>query len=150
MAPRVHGLVLRVLRDEHRAEEVTQEVFLQIWQNADRFDPQRSSALSWVLMLAHRRAVDHVRCSAASRRRDQSDFERSTQTPRDVTVESVETAHDAHLVRAGLATLSPAQRQALELAYFGGHTHSEVSRLMRTPSAPPRRGFGKASSSSAR
>ena len=69
-AARVHGLVLRVIRDPAQAEEVTQETFLEAWRIASRFDPDRGSALSWLLTLAHRRAVDRVRSAEAASRRD--------------------------------------------------------------------------------
>ncbi len=132
-ASRVHGLVLRVLRDVHQAEEVTQEVFVEIWQSAGRFDPARGSAYSWMLTLAHRRAVDRVRQSEAGRRRDREHVERTHETPYDETAHSALASLDAQIVRNALATLLPPQREALELAYFGGHSHAEVSRLTRVP-----------------
>ena len=87
LGARVHGLAARVLRDPHQAEEVTQEVFLQVWQTADRFDPARGSARSWVLTLAHRRAVDRVRSSEAMRLRDAKDVWLNTDTPWDQTAD---------------------------------------------------------------
>ncbi len=132
-ASRVYGVVLRVLRDAHQAEEVTQEVYLQLWQNAQRFDPDRGSALSWVMTLAHRRAVDRVRSSAGVRRRDTEHVERNHEAPYDETAASALASLDAQRVRVALATLAPAQREALELAYFGGHTHAEVSALTKVP-----------------
>jgi RNA polymerase sigma-70 factor (ECF subfamily) len=133
LAPRVYGLVLRILRDAHQSEEVTQDVFLQVWETSNRFDPTRGSALSWVMTLAHRRAVDRVRSAEAARRRDVSDAERSLRTPFDETAESAHASLEAVRVRAALAELSPTQRQALELAYFGGHTHHEVAELLHIP-----------------
>lgn len=133
VAPRIYGLVLRILRDVHQSEEVTQEVFLQLWQTSNRFDPARGSALSWVMTVAHRRAVDRVRSTEAWRRRDTADAERSLRTPFDQTAEAAHASLEAQTVRTALATLSPNQRQALELAYFGGHTHREVSRLLQIP-----------------
>ena len=133
VASRVYGLVLRILRDVHQSEEVTQEVFLQIWETSNRFDPARGSALSWVMTIAHRRAVDRVRSSEAQRRRDITDAERSVRTPFDQTSEAAHSSLDAAQVRGALATLSPARRRALELAYLGGHTHLEVSQLLQIP-----------------
>ncbi|MEO5652666.1 MAG: ECF RNA polymerase sigma factor SigK [Marmoricola sp.] len=133
LAPRVYGLVQRVLQDVHQSEEVTQEVFLEIWQTSSRFDPSRGSAPSWVLTLAHRRAVDRVRSAQASRRRDTTDVERSRATPIDETATAAHASLDAQEVRAALSTLPDFQRLAVELAYFGGHTHSEVSRLTQVP-----------------
>ncbi|WP_201930857.1 ECF RNA polymerase sigma factor SigK [Nocardioides donggukensis] len=133
LAPRLHGLVLRILRDEHQAEEVTQEVFLEIWQTCHRFDPDRGTALSWLMTLAHHRAVDRVRGSEARRRRDTRDAERSRPAAFDQTAETAHATIDAQSVHAALARLSPVQREALELAYFGGYTHTEVSRLLELP-----------------
>jgi RNA polymerase sigma-70 factor (ECF subfamily) len=133
LAPRVYGLVVRILRDAHQSEEVTQDVFLQVWETSTRFDPTRGSALSWVMTLAHRRAVDRVRSAAAARRRDVSDAERSLRTPFDETAETAHSSLEGARVRAALADLSTTQRQALELAYFGGHTHHEVSELLHIP-----------------
>ncbi len=133
VAPRVYGLVLRVIGDVHQSEEVSQEVFLQIWQTCDRFDPARGSALSWVMTIAHRRAVDRVRSSEASRRRDQAEVELGRPAPFDQTTATAEASHEAQRVRKAMAALSPAQRQALELAYFGGHTHREISQLLQVP-----------------
>ncbi|MEP6815117.1 MAG: ECF RNA polymerase sigma factor SigK [Marmoricola sp.] len=133
VAPRVYGLVLRILRDVHQSEEVTQEVFLQLWETSNRFDPTRGSALSWIMTIAHRRAVDRVRATEAGRRRDTSEADRTLKTPFDQTAETAHASLEATMVRVALATLSPTQRQALELAYFGGHTRTEVSRLLQIP-----------------
>lgn len=133
MAPRVYGLVLRLLVDVHQAEEVTQEVFLEAWQRAGRFDPARGSASSWLLSLAHHKAVDRVRATDASRRRDHTHAERTVRAPYDETAADAHAALDAATIRTALAALSPGQRQALELAYFGGHTYNEVSRLLQIP-----------------
>jgi RNA polymerase sigma-70 factor (ECF subfamily) len=133
VAPRVYGLVHRILRDVHQSEEVTQEVFLQLWATSNRFDPSRGSALSWVMTIAHRRAVDRVRSSEAERRRDLTDAERSIRTSFDQTAEAAHSSLEATEVRDALATLSPTQRRALELAYLGGYTHREVSELLQIP-----------------
>lgn len=129
-ARRVHSVVLRVIQDHAMAEEVTQEVFLEIWRTAARFDPERGRALTWILTVAHRRAVDRVRSVAAARRREAT---YQVDIPYDVTVERVEEAERATLVRRALASLSDVQRGALELAYFGGHTHAEVAELLGLP-----------------
>ena len=132
-APRVYGLVLRILRDAHQSEEVTQEVFLHVWETSNLFDPARGSALSWIMTMAHRRAVDRVRAAEAQRRRDLSDAARSLRTPFDQTAEAAHSSFEATRVRDALATLSPLQRETLELAYFGGHTHLEVAQLLQIP-----------------
>ena len=133
VAPRVYGLVLRILKDAHQSEEVTQEVLLQLWRTSARFDPERGSALAWVLTLAHRRAVERVRASASQRRRDTAHAERRVRTPFDETAAAAHASSEAQTVQAALTALSPLQRQAIELAYYGGHTYSEVSRLMQVP-----------------
>ncbi len=133
VAPRVYGLVLRILGDAHQSEEVTREVFLQLWETSNRFDPSQGSALSWVMTLAHRCAVDRVRSTGSWRPRAANDTGHSPKAPFDQTSEATRASLEVTLVRAALATLSRPQRQALELAYFGGHTHSEVSRLLAIP-----------------
>lgn len=134
LSPRVHGLTWRVLRDAHLAEEVTQEVFLQVWQNSGAFDPARGSALAWVMTLAHRRAVDRVRSHGAGRRRDAAHAEdESRLMPYDETATRALASIEAESVRAALADLTVAQRRALELAYFDGYTHLEISSLMECP-----------------
>lgn len=133
VAPRLYGLVLRILRNPHQSEEVTQEVFLEIWQTSHRFDPERGSALGWLCTVAHHRAVDRVRHSEASRRRDAAEVAHSHAAPFDETATAVHTSLEAAELRAALATLSPLQREALGLAYFDGFTHSEVSRLLHLP-----------------
>ena len=133
MSPRVYGTALKVLREPIHAEEVVQEVFLQVWTEAGRYEAARGRARSWVMTLAHRRAVDRVRSSQAGRRREATYFRELVTDPRDDTQAVVQAGADAELVRSALATLSSPQRQAIELAYFGGHTHREVAGLMQAP-----------------
>jgi RNA polymerase sigma-70 factor, ECF subfamily len=132
-ARRVHGLVLRVVRDRAQAEEVTQEVYLQAWRTSSRYDEQKGSALSWLMTLAHRRAVDRVRAAEAASRQDTSYHQRSQVVPHDTTAEAAETSIEAHRVRTALGELTGVQRQALELAYFGGYTHTEVATMLDLP-----------------
>ncbi len=133
LAARVHGTAHRVLRDPRQAEEVVQEVFLQVWQGAARYEAPRGSARAWVMTLAHRRAVDRVRSSESSRRRD-TDFVRDApDVSGDDTATQALARLEAQSVRAALGDLTPPQRQAIELAYFGGHTYREVAALMHSP-----------------
>jgi RNA polymerase sigma-70 factor (ECF subfamily) len=130
---RVHGLVLRVVRDPAQAEEVTQEVYLQAWRTASRYDEQKGSALSWLMTLAHRRAVDRVRSAEAASRQDTTYHQRTQVVPHDTTAEAAETSIEARRVRTALAELTTVQREALELAYFGGYTHTEVATMLDLP-----------------
>ncbi|MEN9645361.1 MAG: hypothetical protein RL238_2030 [Actinomycetota bacterium] len=129
LAPMVHGVVLKVVRDPAMSEEVTQEVFVELWRLAARFDGTKGSARSWAATLAHRRAIDRVRSEQASRDRQDRDAQRVT-TPHDVVVAEVESTLDVARVRRALAQLSDLQREAVELAYFGGHTYREVAVLL--------------------
>lgn len=133
VAPGIYGLVLRILKDVHQSEEVTQEVFLDLWRTCNRFDPNRGSGRSWVMTMAHHKAVDRIRSTDASRRRDAADAERGHRPPFDQTAATAHASFEAETVRAALATLSPCQRQALKLAYFGGYTYNEVSQLLDVP-----------------
>lgn len=121
------GLVRRVLIDQAQSEEVTQDVFLEVWQNAKRFDPARGKALSWVLTIAHRRAIDRVRSSQSSRDRDYSVGVRDYEASRDDVAESVETRWEHQRVTSALSLLTDHQRQALELTYYRGLTNVEAA-----------------------
>jgi len=132
-APRIFGLVRKVVRDPAQAEEVTQEVYLQIWRQCARFDPTAGSALSWMMTIAHRRAVDRVRSAQAQTDRETA-YDTGQQTiPYDTTAESAHRELDAERVRKALGKLTPAQRSAIDLAYFGGYTHREVAALLNLP-----------------
>lgn len=130
---RVHGLALRVVRDPAQAEEVTQEAYLEIWRTASRFDPDRGSAVSWLLTLVHRKAVDRVRSAEASTRRDTTYHQQNQPVDHDSTAEAAHASLEAHRVRGALAALTAVQREALELAYFGGYTHTEVASMLDLP-----------------
>lgn len=133
LSARVFGLVRRILRDEAQSEEVTQEVFVEAWQQAARFDASRGTATTWLLTLAHRRAVDRVRASQASRDRDLREGMKEFRESYD-DVESTAIEHDeSRRVLQALERLSETQRDAIQLAYFGGYTHVEVAELLRIP-----------------
>lgn len=133
LSPRVFGLIMRVLVDRSQSEEVLQEVFLEIWQSAARFTPKRGQGRSWVLTIAHRRAVDRVRSSQASSDRDVRAGFRDLDVPHDGVVEQVELRIEGRKVVAALATLPEPQREALTLAYFGGYSQSEIAALVGAP-----------------
>ena len=132
-AARLFGLVLRTVRDRAQAEEVTQDAYLDIWRNSSRFDPDRGSALSWLMTIGHRKAVDRVRSAEASRRRDTAYEARDQAPPFDQTVQDAHRNLDAQRVRRALDTLTETQRGAVELAYFGGYTHREVATMLELP-----------------
>jgi RNA polymerase sigma-70 factor (ECF subfamily) len=132
-APRVFGLVKRLLRDHAQSEEVTQEIFLEIWRSATRYEPGRGGAMAWVLTMSHRRAVDRVRASQASRVRDVRVGIRDHDPAFDSVAEVVEIRVESERVKDAMARLTELQRQAVTLAYFGGYSHREVSEMLKVP-----------------
>ncbi|HEU4422888.1 MAG TPA: ECF RNA polymerase sigma factor SigK [Pilimelia sp.] len=132
VAARVYGLIRRVLRDPTHAEEVTQEVLVEVWRTASRFDASRGSATAWIFTIAHRRAVDRVRSEQAGAERVRKLAATSAETPYDEVVDEV-TAHlERQQVRRCLGGLTELQREAIMLAYYGGHTYREVAELLNT------------------
>jgi RNA polymerase sigma-70 factor (ECF subfamily) len=131
--PRVVRAAERIVRDPAMAEEVAQEVLTEVWQKADRFDPERGSVAAWVATLARRRAVDRVRSEQAGRDRDDRVARRSQERDRDVVAEEVELRLEHWQVRRALAELSDRQREAIELAFFAGHTYRDVARVLGIP-----------------
>jgi RNA polymerase sigma-70 factor, ECF subfamily len=132
VSPQVFGLVRRVIRNQALAEEIAQEVFVQVWRTATRFDPASGSAMTWICTIAHRRAVDRVRSEEAHVRRDERYSEQATPEPASV-AETVLDDLDRVRVRRALEILTPVQRQSVELAYYGGYTHVEVASLLDLP-----------------
>jgi RNA polymerase sigma-70 factor (ECF subfamily) len=130
---RVYGMVLRVIRDAAQAAEVTQDVYLEVWRQSARFDSGRGAVLPWLLMIAHRRAVDRVRSAQSTVTRDIRYAELNTERPYDEVSEQVQAGLEAQRVRKVLNDLTAAQREAVSLAYFGGYTHSEVAELLHIP-----------------
>jgi len=132
-ASRVVGLAVRVVRDPAQAEEVAQEAFLEIWRTSGRFDPAKGSPLGWLLTIVHRKAVDRVRSAEASTRRDTTYHQQNHPVEHDSTAEAAQASLEARRVRQALTSLTPVQREALELAYFGGYTHTEVATMLELP-----------------
>lgn len=133
LSSRVFGLVRHLLRDDAQSEEVTQEIFVEAWQNASRYDPSRASVTTWLMTIAHRRAVDRIRSSQASRLRDLKvgieNFQEAYEP-----VEASAILHDeSHRVMNALRELSEEQRLVIQLAYFGGLTHVEVAEHLQLP-----------------
>lgn len=133
LSPRVFGLILRVLVDRSQSEEVLQEVFLEIWQSAAKFAPNRGQGRSWILTIAHRRAVDRVRSSQASSDRDVRAGFRDLDVAHDSVAEQVELKIEGRRVAKALGVLPEAQREAITLAYFGGYSQSEIAALVGAP-----------------
>ena len=133
LSPRAFGLILRVLVDRSQSEEVLQEVFLEIWQSAARFAPNKGQGRSWVLTIAHRRAVDRVRSAQASTDRDVRAGFRDMDVAHDGVAEEVELRIEGQRVSEALATLPDPQREAITLAYFGGYSQSEIAALVGAP-----------------
>jgi RNA polymerase sigma-70 factor (ECF subfamily) len=126
LAPTVYGIVRRVVRDPAHSEEVTQEVFVELWRKAGRFDSTRGRVRSWAVTIAHRRAVDRVRSEQSLRDRQQGDWALPPSAP-DSPADAVLDAFDRDRARQALSELSDVQRQALELVYFDGLTHVEAA-----------------------
>lgn len=126
MAAAVYGLARRVIRDPSRAEEVAQEVFLQVWQTAARFDPARGKGKSWILTLTHRRAVDAVRHDQAATNRDLK-YDWSGGPDYDQVEEEVTVNLEHEQVRRCMGGLTDLQREAVDMAYYKGFTYAEVA-----------------------
>ncbi|OBK34887.1 RNA polymerase subunit sigma [Mycobacterium sp. 1245111.1] len=127
---RAYGLVTRVLRDPGYSEETTQEVYLEVWRTADAYDPTRGSALSWLLTMAHRRAVDRVRAEQSAGQRESRYGAATVERPGDLVADSAIAADEHRRVTACLDSLTDLQRQCIELAYYGGLTYTEVSQRL--------------------
>jgi RNA polymerase sigma-70 factor (ECF subfamily) len=127
----VYGLAFRVIGDARAAEDVSQDVFVGLWQRPASFDPSRGTLRTWLGTLAHRRAVDYVRREEARRRRAEREASRAISTP---DVEEMATALvAAERVRAALEALPPEQRRAIHLAYFDGNTYRQVAEVLGIP-----------------
>ena len=133
LAPLVLGVCRKVLRDTALAEEVTQEVMLEVWRTAPRHRGEEASARTWVAMIAHRRAVDRVRSEQAERDRRERDARVRPPASPDPVGDEVAVGSERARVQDALSALTPIQRQSVELAYFGGHTHTEVAALLDLP-----------------
>ena len=123
----------RVLRSTDHAAEVTQEVYTEVWRQAARFDPTKGSALAWIATMAHRRAVDRVRSVTREVARDEHYAVTGIGREVDHVWEGVEQRLEAQRVRKGLESLTPIQREALTLAYFGGFTQTEIAERLHLP-----------------
>ena len=133
VAGSVYGVIRRVLRDPAQSEEVAQEVMVEVWRTAARFDRSRGSASAWIHTMAHRRAIDRVRATQAAHDRDERIARRDQEAPYDVVVDQVEARLEQEQVRRCLDDLTDLQRQSVTLAYYGGYTYREVAEVLDTP-----------------
>jgi RNA polymerase sigma-70 factor (ECF subfamily) len=127
VAAPVFGISRRVLRDSAQAEEVAQETLLEVWRAAARFDRARGSALSWVITIAHRRAVDRVRSETAAAQREARAAAADVPVPADEVAEVVEASLEAERLNRCLDGLTGLQRESITLAYYAGHSYPQVA-----------------------
>ena len=130
----VYGLVLRIVQQASTAEEVVQDIFLQLWRNASQYDNSRGPFLPWLLTMARNRALDHLRLKSERQRRRE---EQTEELPPVVAAPDYEGGLDekrrATRVRQLIAALQPQQKRAIELAYFEGLSHSEIAAKLQEP-----------------
>lgn len=129
----VFGVVRRVVRDVAQSEEVAQEVLVELWRTAARYDRGQGSVLNWSLTLAHRRAVDRVRSAQARTDREQRAGAMAPGREFDEVLEAVTARLEREQVRRCLNGLTELQRESIMLAYYGGHTYPEVADLLQSP-----------------
>ena len=128
----VFGLARRLLADEAHAEEIVQEVFLRLWNQPEKFDPARGSLRSFLLAQCHGRAIDMLRSNTARRRREERDLREKAEAGYDLEHE-VWDLTVAGTMREAMAGLPDGEREAIELAYWGGHSYREVAELLGQP-----------------
>ena len=133
VAGSVFGVIRRVLRDPDQSEEVAQEVLVEVWRTATRFDAGLGSASTWIHTMAHRRAVDRVRSAQASHDREERVAVRDHQPAYDEVADRVETRLEQEQVRRCVDKLTDVQRESVTLAYYGGYTYREVAELLDVP-----------------
>jgi RNA polymerase sigma-70 factor (ECF subfamily) len=129
----VYGTVLRVLRDRAQSEEVAQEVMVEVWKIAARFDETKGSVMAWILTMTHRRAVDRVRAEQSATNRVRRLGGREILPAYDEVSETVTARLEVEAVRRCLSSLTQLQRQAVELAYYQGYSYREVAELLEVP-----------------
>ncbi|MGV1036434.1 MAG: ECF RNA polymerase sigma factor SigK [Candidatus Nanopelagicales bacterium] len=133
MAGSVFGLVRRVLRDPAQSEEVAQDVLVEVWRLAPRFDHTKGSGKTWILTMAHRRAVDRVRSAQSASDRDYRYTVAAHEPDQDTVADAVEIGLEQRQVKSALGSLTETQRSAIELAYYKGYTHTEVAATLEIP-----------------
>jgi RNA polymerase sigma-70 factor (ECF subfamily) len=146
-APLVFGVALRVCDDRSLADEVAQEAFLDVWRTAARYDSAKGTAQSWIVTIAHRRAVDRVRAEQSRSRREGMSKVLLPMIEFDEVTEEVEAREERERLRGCLGGLTRIQRESIHLAFFDGLTHTQISAKLRVPlgtaKARLREGLGK-------
>jgi RNA polymerase sigma-70 factor (ECF subfamily) len=133
-APLAYGVALRVLGDPARAEDVVQEAFMRIWNNASSFDARRGSLRSWLLTAVRNRSIDYLRGRAAHERRElELQPELAEGSPRSDPWRQVSQSMERTAVHEALSSIPAEQRQAVELAFFGGYSYREIADMTRVP-----------------
>ncbi|MFI5775720.1 ECF RNA polymerase sigma factor SigK [Nocardia sp. NPDC051570] len=130
---RVFGLSLRLLRRPAIAEEITQEIYLYVWNTADEYDTRLASPIGWLMMLTHRRAVDRIRAESSAATRELAYGHRQLGRDHDIVAETVSQRSEERAVVDCLATLTDLQRETVALAYYGGRTYAEVAEHLGIP-----------------
>ena len=128
----VFGLARRLLIEPALAEEIVQEIFLRLWNDPTRFDPERGTMRSYLLTQTHGRSVDMLRADTSRRAREERDVRRTAESGYDIEHEVLDMATSDH-VRRSLDALPTDEREAIELAYFGGYTYREVATRLDQP-----------------
>ena len=131
-ARRVYGMVLQVLRSPEHAEEVTQEVYAEVWQQAARYSPSKGSVNTWMITMARRRAVDRVRSVSSEVARDER-YAGAAEPEIDVVWDRATQRQDVERVRLGLRSLTELQSEALTLAYYEDLTQSQIATRLNVP-----------------
>ncbi|WP_432198670.1 sigma-70 family RNA polymerase sigma factor [Streptomyces sp. bgisy027] len=129
----IYGMACRVLQDQGRAEEVAQEVMLEVWQSAPRYRPENGHAMTWMMTIAHHRAVDSVRTLQRSAERERAVSQQEAVLAHDDVVETVESLGEREQVRSCLKELSAELRQPVVLAYYQGLTQTEIAAALSLP-----------------
>lgn len=127
------GLLTRMLGERASAEEVLQETFLQVWQQARRYEPRLARPRAWILMIARSRALDRLRSQSARERREEVVARWETASSGPVGIRNLEQEERRRAVAAALDALPAEQRQAIELAFFGGLTHTQIAERLAAP-----------------
>jgi len=132
-SPVVLGLLVRILGRRSEAEEILQEVFLQIWTQADRYDSEKATPRGWMLMLARSRALDQLRRRNASQRRDEAVADGEARWEGPVGTARLEDSERHGRIASALSVLTPEQRHCIELAFFEGLTHTQIAERLQAP-----------------